>query len=60
MSRLLFLQDNLGKNDLRVSVLELSYIKVIQVFIQVYLKQIRLSFELCLKKSLLKQTLWHQ
>ena len=31
MSRLLFLQDKLGKNGLRVSVLELSYIKVIQV-----------------------------
>ena len=60
MSRLSFLQDNLGKNDLRVSVLELSYIKVIQVFIQVYLKQVRLPFEQCRKKSLLKQTLWHQ
>ena len=60
MSRLSFLQDNLGKNDLRVSVLELSYIKVIQVFIQVYLKQVRLLFEQCRKKSLLKQTLWHQ
>ena len=31
MSRLLFLQDKLGKNCLRMSVLELSYIKVIQV-----------------------------
>ena len=31
MSRLLFLQDKLGKNGLRVSVLELGYIKVIQV-----------------------------
>ena len=31
MSRLSFLQDKLGKNCLRMSVLELSYIKVIQV-----------------------------
>ena len=31
MSRLSFLQDKLGKNGLRVSVLELGYIKVRQV-----------------------------
>ena len=50
MSRLLFLQDKLGKNGLRVSVLELSYIKLYKWFIQVYLKQIRLLFELCVLK----------
>ena len=40
MSRLSFLQDKLGKNGLRMSVLELSYIKVIQVIYTSILKQI--------------------
>ena len=51
MSRLLFLQDKLGKNGLRVSVLELSYIKVIQVIYTGMFKQIRLPFELRVLKK---------
>ena len=54
MSRLSFLQDTLGKNCLRMSVLELSYIKVIQVIYTSILKQIWLPFEL----RVLKKVSW--
>ena len=54
MSRLSFLQDTLGKNGLRMSVLELSYIKVIQVIYTSILKQIWLPFEL----RVLKKVSW--
>ena len=54
MSRLSFLQDKLGKNGLRMSVLELSYIKVIQVIYTSILKQIWLPFEL----RVLKKVSW--
>ena len=54
MSRLSFLQDKLGKNGLRMSVLELSYIKVIQGIYTSILKQIWLPFEL----RVLKKVSW--
>ena len=54
MSRLSFLQDTLGKDGLRMSVLELSYIKVIQVIYTSILKQIWLPFEL----HVLKKVSW--
>ena len=51
--RKIALQDELRKNGLGVSVLELY-----KGFIQAYKKQILLPYKLCLKKCLLKQTSW--